>query len=112
MDRLFPGMTPESHEQATLAAAVGGLGWRKASEVALPANLGALVMAAPKVRTMAAAAEKAGLLPVGSVDSLLQERTRQVEAAYMGRLDEFERVRAEVFLRQAREAADGQWRST
>ena len=39
MDGLLPGMTTEGHEQATLAAAVGGLGWRRASERARPANL-------------------------------------------------------------------------
>ena len=30
LDRLFPGLTTEGHEQATLAASVGGLGWRRA----------------------------------------------------------------------------------
>ena len=63
MDRLFPGLTPEAHEQATLAAVLGGLGWRRASDIAQAANLGALVAATPKVRSMAQAAVQAGLLP-------------------------------------------------
>ena len=32
MDRLFPGLSEEGHTQASLAAAFGGLGWRRASE--------------------------------------------------------------------------------
>jgi hypothetical protein len=59
-DRLFPGLTDEFHKQAALSVRLGGLGWRRATEVALPAALAALVAAAPKVRSMAAA-EKAGL---------------------------------------------------
>ena len=47
MERLFPGLTAEGHAQATLAASVGGLGWRTASDTARSANLGALVMGGP-----------------------------------------------------------------
>ena len=53
INSLFPGLTSESHEQATLAPAYGGLGWRRASEIARPANLAGLVAAGPKVRAMA-----------------------------------------------------------
>jgi hypothetical protein len=68
MDRLFPGLTAEGREQASLAAAVGGLGWRRAKDTARPANLGALVSAGPKVRAMAAAAVHAGPIGAGQVD--------------------------------------------
>ena len=84
MDRLFPGLTVEGHQQATLGAAKGGLGWRRATEIARPANLGALIMAAPKVHTMAKAAVRAGLLPEGQIEALLAQRTQEVETAYMG----------------------------
>ncbi len=109
LDRLFPGPTTEGHEQATLAASVGGLGWRRASDVARPANLGALVMATPKVHSMAQAAARAGLLSDGQVEALLAERLREVEEAYLHTLDERERIRAEDFLRKARIAAAEQW---
>ena len=88
MDRLFPGLTPESHEQATLSAYVGGLGWRRASEIALSANLGVIVMATPKIHSMAEAMVRAGLLRPGQIESVLATRTRQVEDTYLATLDE------------------------
>jgi broad specificity phosphatase PhoE len=108
MDRLFPGLTAEGREQASLAAAVGGLGWRRAKDTARPANLGALVSAGPKVRAMAAAAVHAGLIGAGQVETILEERTLRVETAYLGGLDEAERMKAEEFLRRAKRAADEQ----
>jgi hypothetical protein len=108
-DRLFPGLTAESHEQASLSAVFGGLGWRRASDTALPANLGGLIMAGPRVRSMAQAMARAGLLFAGQVESLLEEKTREVETAFVSSLDETERSRAESFLQKAREAAESQW---
>ena len=96
MDRLFPGLTAESHTQAAIAAAFGGLGWRTASGTARPANLAALLQCGPKVRCMAAASVYAGLLRAGQIEQLLEERTRRVEAAYLQDLDELERVKAEL----------------
>ena len=108
-DRLFPGLTAESHDQASLAAAYGGLGWRRASDTALPANLGGLVMATPRVRSMAKAMVHAGLLREGQIEGALEERTRLVESAFLSTLDEVERTRAEEFLQRCREAAAEQW---
>ena len=54
---------------------------RSASSLRLSANLGALVMAAPKVRGMAMDAARAGLLQSGQVEHRLEERIRNVEAA-------------------------------
>ena len=109
MDRLFPGLTDESHDQAALATSLGGVGWRRAADVALPANLGALVAAAPKIRTMAEAAERAGLLPRALLGQLLAEQVGGAAAAYLASLDELERVKAEDFLRKAESAAVEQW---
>eukprot|EP00973_Karenia_brevis_P074451 10345271-Karenia_brevis.AAC.1 len=61
---------------------------------------------------MAAAAVKAGLLPAGAVEALLEMRTHEAKTAYLSKLDEVERVRAEEFLQQAREAAERQWSNT
>jgi hypothetical protein len=109
MNRLFPGLTAESHEQATLSAAVGGLGWRRASDTARVANLGALVSVGPRVRSMAAATAHAGLVPTGQLERRLEEKTRRATEAYLSDLDEVERVKAEDFMRRASEAAEAQW---
>ena len=109
VDRLFPGLTPEGHLQASLGAAVGGLGWRRASDIALSANLAALIMATPKVRSMAAAAVYAGLLPSGIVEGKLEATRTDVEAAYLASLDESERIKAEEFISRAKLAAAAQW---
>ena len=97
--RLFPGLTAKGHEQASLAAAVGGLGWSRARDIARPANLGVLISAAPKVRAMAAAAVHAGLFGASKIEELLESRTRLTEEAYLAGLDEVKRVKAEDFLR-------------
>ena len=110
MDRLFPGLTPESHEQGSLSAAVGGLGWRKASDIARSANLAALLQAGPRVRGMAAATVHAGLLRGGLLESRLDLCTQRVEAAYLRDLDEVERVKAEAFISKVKDAAEEQWR--
>ena len=112
LDRLFPGLTAEGHEQATMAPAVGGLGWRRASDSALPANLGALVLAGPKIRAMAGDAVKAGLLRAGQVEERLTARTHRVTEAFLRGLDELERVRAQEFLQKAHAAAEELWTQT
>ena len=109
MDRLFPGLTDEGHEQATFAPMYGGLGWRRASHSARPANLSALTVAGPKVRHMAAAAVHAGLLRPGQVEESFAARARRAEDEYMQGLDERERVKAAEFLAKARQAAVEQW---
>ena len=52
LDRLVPGLSEQGHQQAALGAKVGGLGWRPAVDIALAANLGALISAAPKITAM------------------------------------------------------------
>ena len=108
MDRLFPGLSDEGHEQASFAAAFGGLGWRRASDTAQPAQLGAVVAAGPKVRSMAAAAVKAGLIGEGLLEERLAGKTRLLEEAFLRSLDEVEKVKAEDFLRRAKHAAEEQ----
>ena len=112
MDRLFPGLTAESHEQASLSAAAGGLGWMRASDIARAANLGALVMARPFIRSMAAAATHAGLIGSGLLEDRLDAKIREVEAAYLSDLDEVDRVAAAEFVEKARVAAEENWAQT
>ena len=109
MDRLFLGMTVGTHDQTTLAAALSGLGWRRASEQAQLANLAAFVMAKPKVGSMSRDAVRAGLLREGQIEHLLENQMQAAQADFMQGLDELERVCAEAFLRQTQQAADEQW---
>jgi hypothetical protein len=70
LERLFPGLSPEGFEQATLSAKESGIGWRLARDVARPAHLGALVAACPRVKDMLKACTIAGL-PAGQVEDRL-----------------------------------------
>ena len=108
-DRLFPGLTEESHIQASLSDAYGGLGWRKASEVALPANLAALIMSAPKIKHMAGQASLAGLLQTGRLEDVFAAKLEEAQRLYLQRLDESDRLKAVGFLEKARQAAAEQW---
>ena len=109
MSRLFPGLTDEGHEQASLAVRAGGLGWRRASDIARAANLSALVMARPFVRHMAAEATRAGLLREGSVEARLDRKIQAVADGYLRTLDEADRAQATNFIEKAREAAERNW---
>jgi len=95
--------------QATLNANDGGLGWKSAAEVALPAHLGGLIAASPRIKSMIQAGSTAGLLPYDRLESRLDEILRVAEATFLAALDEVERVRAEDFLRKARSAASEAW---
>jgi hypothetical protein len=106
MDRLFPGLTPECHEQASFGAAVGGLGWRSASATARPANLAALLQTAPKVREMAAAATHAGLLQAGQLETRLEAKIQRVESGYLAELDEVERMQRTFWLKSKTQPRD------
>eukprot|EP00973_Karenia_brevis_P058068 8084212-Karenia_brevis.AAC.1 len=62
LDRLAPGIDGAGQAQAELCVSAGGLGWRSAKNVALPATVAARTMARPKVEELATALECAGLL--------------------------------------------------
>jgi hypothetical protein len=111
MDQLFPGLTRESHEQASFGAALGGLGWRRASDIARLANLAALLQAGPKVRAMAAATVRAGLLRPDQLEVRLETKIQEIEAAFLGGLDEAERVKGEHYLGMVKNAAQRQWQN-
>jgi len=111
MERLFPGLTDEGFEQATLSAKESGLGWRQALDVARPAHLGALVAAYPRIKGMIKTCTEAGLLPTGNLENRLAELLRAAETAYFSVLDETEKIKAEDFLFRAKAAAELAWQS-
>jgi len=109
MTRLFPGITPEGRIQASLAASRGGLGWRNAADIALAANLAALIAATPKVHSLAKDAAKAGLLPLGALERAFSDRLTEVRQAFLATLDEAEATKALAYLARAAQAAEDQW---
>ena len=108
-DRLFPGLTADGHEQATLTSVLGGIGWRRASDTAGPACLGARVMARPLVAWMADDAEKAGLLRSDIAKMIYESQTEAMTKEYLQTLDENEKVRAEAFIAAAETASRDRW---
>jgi hypothetical protein len=109
LDRLFPGLMEEGHDQASLGAAVGGLGWRSASHIAVAANLGALVQAAPKIISMIGDATKAGLVAPGLLEARLDAKAAELRSALLQQLDDAEKIRAQEFLIKSERAAEDSW---
>ena len=109
LERVFPGLTNEGHSESTLSAAEGGLGWRQALDVARPAHLGGLIATAPRVKAMIQAGADAGLLPAATLGQRFDAIVTTEESAYLGELDEVDKVQAEDFLRRAKLAAEAAW---
>ena len=49
LQRLFPGFTEDSLEQATLSSGQSGVGYKRAWNVAGPAHLGSLIAATTRI---------------------------------------------------------------
>ena len=71
LERLFPGLTEDSMAQATLSAGQSGTGFKRASDIAAPAHLGALIAAKPRILGMIRDAVRGGLLPEHPRDASL-----------------------------------------
>ena len=110
LDRLFPGLTWEAVEQASLGTAVGGLGWKTAADTARPASVAGHTTAYPKVLEMIAQASKAGLVDGASLRQRLDREMDEITASFLDTLDGAQQVRAEAFLVKAAAVAAGQWR--
>ena len=50
LEKLFPGFTEDTLEQATSSAGQSGIGYRRARDIAAPAHLVALIAARPRIR--------------------------------------------------------------
>eukprot|EP00973_Karenia_brevis_P022932 3157984-Karenia_brevis.AAC.1 len=66
LERIAPGLDEAGLSQAELCVSAGGLGWRHAKSIALPANVAGRVAARPKIKELAHAMDTAGLLPATS----------------------------------------------
>ena len=63
LERLFPGFTEDSSEQATLSTSQSGIGQKRARDVARPAHLRALIAAKSRILDMVRDATTPGLVP-------------------------------------------------
>ena len=77
--------------------------------MALPANIGAMVMARPLVESMASEAGKASLANPAVIMEEYDRRARTAEEGYKAQLDELERVKAEAYIALAKQAAVEVW---
>jgi hypothetical protein len=109
LDRLFPGITPAGHIQASWSTRHSGVGWRQASEVARSAHLGALTATKPLVLAMIADTAKAGLCDYAVLESRHEIMLIAATESYFGTLVEVEKVCVEDFLLRARSAAQEDW---
>ena len=109
LERLFPGTTPEGSTQASLNDKAGGLGWRRALDIARPAHLGGLIAVRPRIRAMFESCGVAGLLDAARLETRLDSLIADAKAAYLQTLDEVDAVRAEEFFARAQNAAQESW---
>ena len=68
-----------------------------------------MLLAQRRVRGMAAAAAHAGLLRPEQLEAHLEAWTRRVAEAYLSTLDELERIKADAYLVNVRNAAEREW---
>ena len=109
LDRLFPGQDPESARQASLGTAVGGLGYRRAVDAALPAVVASLIMARPKVASFDKDLTTAGLLPQGLLLQHFDGRICRATSALQSILDTGEGAQLRDLLDLASARADAVW---
>ena len=69
LERLFPGFTEDSSEQAALRAGQSGIGYKRSVNAARPAHPGAFVAAKPRILDMIRGAATAGLQPEESLSA-------------------------------------------
>ena len=112
LERLFPGFTEDSLEQATLSAGQSGIAYKRARDVASPAHLGALTAARLRILDMIQDAATARLLPKQPFVARLAAIIEAATAAYLDALDGAEKPTAPLYLQNAPQAADESWQQT
>ena len=111
-ERVFPGFTEDSLEQATLSAGQSGVGNKRARDVVGPAHLGALIAAKPGILSMIQDAATAGFLPKQPFVALLDAVIEAATVACVEALDGSEKATASLHLQKAAQAASESWQQT
>ena len=83
LERLCPGFTEDSTEQATLSASQSGIGHTKSVDVARPARFGAFEAAKPQILDMIRNAATARLLPERPLLARLAAKVEAASAAFL-----------------------------
>ena len=100
LERLFPGFTEHSREQATLSESQSRIGYKRAR-----AHLGALIAANPLIRHMIRSAATGGLVAqplLDRLDCLIQTAS----ADFVCTPDNSETATAQLYLQKAAQAAE------
>ena len=106
LERLFPGRTENSTEQATLSAGQSGIGYKRARDIAGPAHLGALIAAKPRILAMIHDAVTAGLHPKQPLVTRLGVVIEAATSPDLEALDGEEKGTAKLYIQKAAQAAD------
>ena len=112
LERLFPGLTEDGLEQATLGACQSGIGYKRARVVASTAHLGPLIAAKTRFLDMIQDAATAGPIPKQPLLARLDALTEPATAVYLEALDGSETPTAQLYLQKATQAADESWQQT
>lgn len=107
--RLIPGVDEFSLRQAGLGLRAGGLGVRKASDIALPAVIASRAMARPKIQELDEAMEEAGLLQGGQLLGEHDRAAREAVRMLQERLDSEEAEQVADFAQACEEGGEQQW---
>ena len=97
LERLFPGFTEESSEQATHAGQ-SGIGYKRARDIAGPAHLGALIAAKPRILAMIQGAVMAGLLPKQPLEIWLAAIIDTATTTNLGAVDDEDKATAKLYF--------------
>ena len=98
--------------QATLSAGQSRIGFKRARDIAAPANLGALTGAKPRIQAMIQDAVLAGLLPKQHLESRLAAVIETYTSTYLSALDDEDKAMAKLYVQKAAQAADEAWQQT
>ena len=107
LERLFPGFTGDSSEQAAHSAHQV---WVTKGPLMLPA--GALIAAKPRILDMIRGATTAGLLPEQPLLASMSAELKSATATFLDVFDDAERPTAWLYLQKAAQAADESWQQT
>ena len=111
LNRLFPGLTEDPHQQAKLGLRAGGIGMRAVTNVARPAALASQITASPKVRELDDNMARAGLIQAGDTHDVFLEDMRMTQEAFEFKLNPAVAPQLQEMVDRGNRSAERQWRA-